>query len=100
MSSGTNPVVTGSIVGTGADLQVRGLPSRPKHITFVNADGDVGWWNDAMTNDRIMVTVDTTGVTTERTTNGVTPQAGGFDLGADADLNQSGVVIYYTAHCE
>lgn len=104
MSSPTNTVVTGSFLGTGADLSIKTLPSKVKAIWLNNAaSGDSAFYQSSMADDSMFKRV-AAGTGSLATTNGVTPyqssDGAGFSLGADADMNVSGELVHYTAICE
>jgi len=100
MGSGVNRVVVGGFYGTGADQNVDSVGFRPKLVRVVNvASGGLcrAEWIRGMADDAAVKTV-TDGTISVITTNGITPRANGFALGADADLNVSGELCYYEAH--
>ena len=104
MSSPANVVVTGSFLGTGADLTIKSLPSKVKAIWLHNAaSADSMFWSSSMDDDSAFKRV-AAGTQTLVTSNGVTPyrssDGAGFSLGADADMNVSGELVHYTAICE
>lgn len=76
----------GSIQGTGADLQVTKIGFKPRYVRVINID-DPGTieWVEGMDDDAGFKHVD--GTQTQVTSNGITPLANGFALGADADMN-------------
>lgn len=110
----SNGFKSGSITGTGAAITVS-IGWIPEHVEVVNPN-DAGslwptlkWWKgfaDA-SGIKTLRTVDngSTGNASSNkiTTNGITPFAGdatrapGFIIGADADINVAGEVIYYSA---
>lgn len=95
MSSGAAKRFAGSVTGTGASLTIRGAPFKPRSVRLVNQGGLVtGEWFDPMPEGSVAKRV-TAGTMTVPTTNGVTPTSDGFTLGADADLNVDGELIYY-----
>ncbi len=104
MSSPALNVVTGSFVGTGADLTIKTLPSKVKSIWLTNAaSADSMFYQSSMADDSAFKRV-AAGTNSLVTSNGVTPyraaDGAGFSLGADTDMNVSGELVHYTAICE
>lgn len=96
MSGGTR-TVCGSFVGTGADLNVRTVGFKPRSVICRNVTGLVtAEWQETMEDDSMVKRV-TAGTMTVPTTNGITPLADGFTVGADADLNVSGEIVHWEA---
>jgi hypothetical protein len=88
----------GSVVGTGAIIQVRGVEFRPRVVRLMNvSSADRGEWVEGMADDSMVKQV-AAGTGSIATSDGVTPAADGFDIGADADVNASGEVIRWVAH--
>ncbi len=97
MASGTSRVVRGSVVGTGAALNVRTVGFRPRTVRLLNLDGVAkATWQNTMP-DAAMWKVVTAGTQSYVTSNGITPLADGFQLGADTDLNVAGEVVHWEA---
>lgn len=93
--SGTSSV-SGVVVGTGADLNIDKVGFRPTAVKVINSDGDCfAEWIDTMPDDSAMKTI-AAGTTAQITSNGITPRAAGFALGADTDLNVDGETVHYT----
>lgn len=94
-------VWTGSIVGTGSAINCRKLGFRPKKVKLFNAaSGGLCSleWNSAMPDaSGFKVKPHDTAQTAFITSGGVTPLASGFTLGADADMNAAGEVVYIEA---
>ena len=104
MSSPVNAVVTGSFLGTGADLTIKTLNSKVKCLWLTNAaSGDSAFYQSSMADDSMFKRV-AAGTHSLVTSNGVTPyqaeSGAGFSLGADTDMNVSGELVHYTAICE
>jgi hypothetical protein len=98
MSSPSIQMEQGSLVGTGADLNFDALNFKPRRVELFNTDGDQAIWYEGMADDTMFKRVDSTGVGSVVATNGITPRAHGFSLGADADVNQSGKVVHFVAY--
>lgn len=98
MSSPSIQMEQGSLIGTGADLNYDALNFKPRRIELFNADGDQAVWDENMADDSAFKRVGSTGVGSVITANGITPRPHGFSLGADADLNQSGVLVRFVAY--
>lgn len=87
----------GSFEGTGAALDITKVGFRPRVVKVFNKDGLCTlYWNKAMPDASGYKTI-TAGTESFITSNGITPLAGGFRLGADTDLNVSGEVCYFEA---
>lgn len=101
MGSGVRLSARGSFVGTGAQLDVLTPGFRPKRVRLLNVTGVcIGEWQDSMADAAMFKTVDSGSGTTDisfATTNGITPLANGFRLGADADLNVAAEVVHWEA---
>jgi len=97
MGSGVQRQVTGKLIGTGADLEVRTVTFRPAKVELYNEDGVChAVWTKTMADDAMMKTV-TAGTVSVVTSNGITPLSDGFALGADTDLNVSGEAVHWVA---
>lgn len=101
MASGGNRVKVGSFLGTASDKNIDTVGFKPKSVSVYNVDGDCyAYWNSEMADDSMIKTVDSGVGTTDISlvvTNGITPRANGFALGADADLNASAEKVVYEA---
>lgn len=98
MASGVSKTRVGSVYGTGAAIEVRGVEFRPRKVELYNvSSGDKMVWMEGMADDSGVKTV-AAGATTVPTTGGVTPRSDGFDIGTDADVNASGELIRWVAH--
>lgn len=96
MSSGVLNSATGSVEGTGAAIDIV-CGFRPGHVKLVNRGGLVlAEWFAPMPNASAAKTV-TNGTTSFITSNGITPAATGFRIGADTDINVDGELIYWKA---
>lgn len=99
MSSGARRVYRGSFQGTGAQLDVTVVGFKPKEVRLFNSGAglSVGMWTEAMPDGSMEkeITAGTCSFVTGG--NGITPLVNGFRLGADANLNIAGQVVYYTA---
>lgn len=92
---------TGSLIGTGADLNCTKLGFRPKKVKVFNvAAGGLCTleWNDEMPDDSgFKCAPHDTAQFSFVTSNGITPLCNGFSLGADTDVNVSGERVYIEA---
>ena len=99
MASGGDRLVIGAIVGTGADRDVTTVGFRPKLVKVYNVTGNCyGMWMEGMADDSMQKTVDSGSGTTDVslvTSNGITPLANGFTMGADTDLNVAAETLRY-----
>jgi len=88
---------TGSFYGTGASLNVTKLGFRPRAVTLLNKDGlcRLEWTKDMA--DASGVKTVTDGTISFITSNGITPLANGFTLGADTDVNVADELVHYVA---
>lgn len=102
MASGGGRIVCGSVLGTGADLSVTKVGFRPKKVELFNVTGNCqAVWTESMADDSMQKTVDSGSGTTDMSfvaSNGVTPLANGFAMGADGDLNVSAEIVHFVAH--
>lgn len=97
MASGGTRQVTGSFKGTGAALDITSVGFRPKTVDLYNVAGTtIGHWTDMMADGEMLKQI-TAGTMSKVTTNGVTPLANGFRVGADADMNVSGELVHWVA---
>lgn len=101
MSSGTNRFISGSAIASGATQQILTVGFLPRSVKVVNIThpGEL-LYMDPMPADSGLKTV-TNGTKSYITSLGITPLRGvsgaGFQLGADAAINQAGDVLYYEA---
>lgn len=97
MGSGVSRAETGSFKGTGSQLDITKVGFRPSAVVLLNQTGLAkAEWTDSMADGEMMKHV-TAGTISFVTTNGITPLAGGFRLGADADMNVADEVVHYIA---
>ncbi|GAG44729.1 unnamed protein product [marine sediment metagenome] len=96
MASGAAKVAYGSFLGTGAALTVKTPGFRPRYVRIVNGTGPNAEWFESMADDTAVKHAQT-GATTLLTSDGITPLADGFGVGADADLNAAGEVVHFMA---
>lgn len=91
----------GSVKGTGSAMDIKKLGFRPRIVKVFNAaSGGLCSleWNAAMPDASGFKSMPhDTAQHAFLTTNGITPLAGGFTLGADGDINVSGEVVYIEA---
>ncbi|KKN42114.1 hypothetical protein LCGC14_0716460 [marine sediment metagenome] len=94
MASGISALRYGAVIGTGADIDVRGeVGFRPRWVRILNIAGlAIGEWVDGMADAEVLKTI-TAGTISNPTTLGITPLADGFRIGADTDLNVDGELI-------
>ena len=93
--SGTS-TVTGVVVGTGSAINVDKVGFRPTRVELHNISDVVNAaWQDTMPDAAMVKTV--AGTDSYVTSDGITPRAAGFTLGADSDLNAAAEVVHYTA---
>jgi hypothetical protein len=98
MASGGTRIMTGSVLGTGADLNVRTVGFRPKTVELINKDShDKLKWTDVMADASGHKQI-AAGTSSFITSLGITPLSDGFRIGADTDLNVAGETILWTAH--
>lgn len=97
MSSGVRASASGSFVSNGSAKTISTPGFRPGKVELRGSGGDRGEWFASMP-DGYLSKITAAGSGSLAASNGVTPTADGFTLGADADLNASGETIYW--HCE
>lgn len=89
----------GAVDGTGSAIDLTTLGFRPRVVRLFNKDGLVSaYWNKAMPDASAWKELNH--ATVQRafvTSDGITPLANGFTIGADSDINASGELIYYEA---
>lgn len=100
MSSGAPQTRYGQVTGTGSAITVE-LGFRPRKVELKNIDGNaIGKWQHPMDAASMQKLVDSGAGATDIslvTTNGITPAANSFVIGADADLNAAGERILWEA---
>lgn len=98
MASGNHRTFYGSVVGTGADLDVRTVGFRPKEVQYYNVDGlATGLWTETLADGLALKAITAGTISMTSAGDGVTPLSDGFTLGADSDLNVSTEVIHFVA---
>lgn len=102
MASGGGRIVCGSFPGTGAQLDVKKVGFRPKKVELYNVSGNCqAVWTESMPDAAMQKTVDSGTQQSDVayvTSNGITPLAEGFRLGADSDLNVAAEIVHFVAH--
>ena len=99
MSSGVARMMTGAVIGTGANLDVRTVGFRPRKVELINETGlATAVWTDSMA-DAEMFKAITAGTISKQATLGITPLSDGFRIGADTDLNVADEKVHWVA-CE
>jgi hypothetical protein len=94
MASGASKIIRGAFKGTAADLDVRGIPFKPRSVKLWNEDGLCsGVWIEGMADGTGLKTI--TAGTISALVAGITPLSDGFRLGNDSDLNVAGEKVYY-----
>ncbi len=97
MSSGVSRAKVGSVVGTGADIDIRTVTFKPKIVNITNIGGlATGKWNKGMADASVLKAI-TAGTISFPVTLGITPLSDGFRIGADTDLNVDGELIRWEA---
>jgi len=100
MGSGVKNRV-GTVIGTGAAIDVRTVGFRPSYVKIMNVTGNcLAEWTAEMADASAQKIVDSGAGTTDVsliTSNGITPLSDGFRIGADADLNVAAEVIRWVA---
>lgn len=100
MGSGVNRIVVGAVIATGSAMNIDTVGFRPKLVRVVNV-GATGLsrleWFKGMADAAAAKTV-TNGTISVISSDGITPRAKGFTLGADANVNIITEKCYYEAH--
>lgn len=100
MSAGTRKVC-GSVVGTGAAIDVKTVGFRALSVKLMNTSGNcLAYWQHSMPDAAMQKIVDSGSGATDVsyvTSNGITPLSNGFTIGADTDLNAAGETIHFEA---
>lgn len=98
MSSGVSRTMSGSVLGTGADLDVKTVGFRPRKVELMNETGlALATWTSSMKDGEMLKRV-TAGTMSKVTTTGITPLAAGFRIGADADMNVADELVHWVCH--
>lgn len=104
MGSGVSRTYSGSFTGTGAAIDIKKVGFRPRNIRVFNvAAGGLcsGEWIEGMADASMFKIVSSDGTNPTNsvpTSNGITPLADGFTLGADTDLNVAGEMVRFVCH--
>lgn len=93
MASPGTQVAVGAVESTNATIQVRTVGFKPRTVTL-RVGGDEAYWQEGMAAASAHKRV-AAGTGSVVTTNGITQQNDGFDIGADADFNPAGAQIIY-----
>lgn len=101
MSSGVLKRATGSVVGTGAAIDIDTPGFKPRQVTLRNVDGVAkGYWQDSMPDAAMWVEADSGAGAVDFsyvTSDGITPRTNGFRIGANTDVNVAAEVIHWEA---
>lgn len=97
MSSGVRASASGSFVSNGSAKTISTPGWQPGKVEVRCSGGDRGDWFASMPDGHVSK-ITAAGAVSHATSNGITPTATGFTLGADADLNANGETVYW--HCE
>lgn len=97
MSSGNAKAVHGSFQGaTAADVDVANVGFRPTRVYLLNETGLAeAWWQKGMPEGTMLKRVTAGTLSLVAAPNGITPLAGGFRLGQDADMNVVNEIVRY-----
>ena len=94
-------MIRGSFVGTGSAKDVLTIGFRPRSVRIYNVSGNCqAAWLDSMADGSCQKVVDSGAGTSDVsfiTSNGITPLANGFRLGADTDLNVATEIVHFEA---
>jgi hypothetical protein len=92
-------VHTGSFIGTGAEKTVNEVGFRPRVVVLFNTtDAKKGEWQNTMPDASLFITKDhDSDQHSFATSNGVTPTAQGFTIGADGEVNVSAKQVHWQA---
>lgn len=94
-------MIRGSFVGTGSAKDIQTIGFRPRSVRIYNVTGNCqATWLDSMADASCQKVVDSGAGTTDVsfiTSNGITPLADGFRLGADSDLNVASEIVHFEA---
>lgn len=90
----------GKVVGTGSALNVTKLGFRPRVVKLYNTGGLVSAvWNSSMPDASAWKELNHASAQRAYiTSDGITPLANGFTIGADSDINVDGEEIVIEAH--
>jgi len=97
MGSGVSRVKTGSLIGTGASLDVETVGFKPSALMLINGDSDDKLtWSETMADASGHKQLKAGG-SSFITSGGITPLSDGFTLGADTDINVDGELVHWIA---
>ena len=100
MSSGAKRMVQGSLVGPGTARDIETVGFRPTRVEVRNITATtgliLGYWQETMPDASMFLTI-LDGTNTFETSDGITPLAKGFTLGANADLNAATEELHWCA---
>lgn len=97
MSSGVTRMMTGALIGTGANVDVRTVGFRPRKVQLVNIVApDTLMWTDSMADAAGLKEV-AAGTISMISSGGVTPLSDGFRLGTDSDMNVDTQKVHWVA---
>lgn len=96
MASGFRQAVQGAFMSDGAARVVDTPGFRPAKVEVWTDAGVNGVWLDSMPDAAAFKRL-ANGTGSYITSNGVTPDASGFTLGADAALNATGQMVFWSA---
>lgn len=96
MASGARRTTAGSFVSDGNLRSVQTVDYRPSKVEIFNDQGDSAVWTSEMPDDSMHLRV-AGGTGTLETSDGVTPLANGFSIGANGDINASTQTSYWVA---
>jgi hypothetical protein len=96
MASGAHRTFYGTVLGTGAAIDVKVVGFRPSEVEIFNRTSRVGLkWTETMADAAALKTA-ANGDRTVVTTNAITPLASGFTVGTDS-VNASGEILDFIA---
>ena len=95
MASGGRRVVSGSFVSDGLSRDVTVVGFRPTKVELYNDQGDSAVWTEEMADAAMHLRI-AGGTGTFETSDGVTPLANGFTIGANGDINADTQTTYWT----
>lgn len=102
MGSGVSRVAVGSVMGSGANIDVRTLDFKPSSVIVLNVTGLATLrWQETMADAAGLKMADSGAGATDIafiTSLGITPLSNGFRIGADTDVNVDAQVIHWEAH--
>lgn len=93
MASPSTRQDNGTFTAAGVEITCNKPGFKPKSVRLVGANNVMLFWDDSMPAASAEKTL-ANGTRTQITTNGITPTAYGFTLGADAQLNVAQSIKY------